>query len=181
MASNARQSVFGGFFALSLNLVVLPFFMRLRSSRGNDPNHVPSHRVADEQHPAVDQTDGAEARLATGIAIVELDHVWVQEHLRGRSKVDTVFLSVGAFLGTVPFEVHGAPRPRVYTDIQYRVQEPRVVCLGAVARMERSGMRERQRGRYTTCSALLDHLVGQRHQIHRQLNARRLGGLEIDR
>jgi hypothetical protein len=31
IASNARQSVFGGFWALSVNFVVLPLFMRIRA------------------------------------------------------------------------------------------------------------------------------------------------------
>ena len=33
MASNARQSPLGGFFGLSLNSVIFPFFMRLLSAR----------------------------------------------------------------------------------------------------------------------------------------------------
>jgi hypothetical protein len=70
MASKARQSVFGGFFGLSLKLVVLPFFVRLCPSGGNDANDRPSHRVSDEEHPAVDQADGVEAQLVVGIAII---------------------------------------------------------------------------------------------------------------
>ena len=34
IASKWRQLLFGGLFGLSLNLVILPFFMWLRSSRG---------------------------------------------------------------------------------------------------------------------------------------------------
>jgi len=110
MASKARQSVFGGFFGLSRNLVVLPFFMRLCSSGGYDANDVISQCVSDKEHPAVDQADSVEAQLASGVEVIELDHVRVQEHFRGRSKVDTVLLPVGQLLGAVPFEVHRKPR-----------------------------------------------------------------------
>src|ERR1700736_5319306 len=75
MASKARQSVFGGFLGLSLNLVILPFFMRLRSSCGYDANDVASQRIGDEEHSAVDQTDGVEARLASGVEGISAEPV----------------------------------------------------------------------------------------------------------
>src|SRR5215216_7333567 len=114
MASKARQSVFGGFFGLNLNLVIFPFFMRLRSSRGYDANDIAPHRIGDEEHAAVDKTNCIEARLAGGTEIVELDHRRVQEHLRGRSELNAVLLPVGLLLGGVPFEVHRKPRYRRY-------------------------------------------------------------------
>src|ERR1700730_5233463 len=110
MASKGRQSVFGGFFGLSLNLVMLPFFMRLRSSGGYDANDIASHRLGDEEHSAVHQTNSVETQLASGIEVIELDHMRVQEHLRGRPEVDAVLLPVGLLLGAVPFEVHREPR-----------------------------------------------------------------------
>jgi len=88
--------------------------MRLRSSRGYDTDDVTSHRVGDEEHSAVDQTDSIEANLAGGMEIVKLDYVGVQEHLRGRSEVDAVLLPVGKLLGVVLFEVHREPRLRIY-------------------------------------------------------------------
>src|ERR1700687_1522032 len=105
MASNARQSVFGGFFGLSLKLVIRSFFMRLCPSGGEDANDRPSHRVSDEEHPAVDQPDGVEAKLAVGVAIIELDDVWVEEHLGGGPEVEAMLFPVGLFLGVVPLEV----------------------------------------------------------------------------
>jgi hypothetical protein len=75
MASKARQSVFGGFLGLSLNLVIFPFFMRLRSSRGYDANDIIPHRVGDEQHPTVNQADRVEAQLVRCTEVVELDHI----------------------------------------------------------------------------------------------------------
>jgi len=45
-------------------------------------------------------TDGVEAKLGSGAEVVELDHVRIQEHFRGRSKVNTVLISVGQLLGT---------------------------------------------------------------------------------
>src|SRR5258708_598816 len=114
MASNTRQSVLGGLFGLSLNFVILPFFMRLCPSGGYDANDRPSHRVGDEKHSAFDQADSIEAQLVDRIEIVELDHMRVQEHLRGRSEVDTVLLPAGQLLGAVPFEVHRQPRFRIY-------------------------------------------------------------------
>src|SRR5208282_6838241 len=114
MASKARQSLSGGFFGSSLNLVILPFFMRLRSSGGYDADDVASHRVSDEEHPAVDQTNSIETRLASGVEIIELNHIWIQEDFRRSSEVDAVFLPVGLFLGAVPFEVHSEPRLRIY-------------------------------------------------------------------
>jgi hypothetical protein len=94
MASKARQSVFGDFFGLSLSLVILPFFMRLRSSCGYDANDVAAYRISDEEHSPVDQTAGVEAQLAGGIEIIKLDHIGVQEHLRRRSEVDAVLRSI---------------------------------------------------------------------------------------
>jgi hypothetical protein len=59
-------------------------------------------------------------QLASGVEVIELDHLRVQEHFRGRSKVDTVLIPVGQLLDAVPFEVH---RPDFgYTDIQYLIQ-----------------------------------------------------------
>ena len=72
MASKVRQSVFGSFFGSSLNLVILLFFMRLRSSGGYNTNDVAPHRVGDEEHPAVDQANSVETQLASGIAVIEL-------------------------------------------------------------------------------------------------------------
>src|SRR4051812_47116166 len=106
MASKACQSVLGGLFGLSLNFVVLPFFMRLRSSCGYDTSDVAPHRIADEEHSPIDQTDGVEAQLAGGIQIIKLDHIGVQKYLRRRSEVDAMLLAVRLFLGPVPFEVH---------------------------------------------------------------------------
>src|SRR5437667_7268230 len=51
MASKARQSLFGGFFELSLNLVIFSFFMRLGSSRRNDANDSAPHRVGNRATP----------------------------------------------------------------------------------------------------------------------------------
>src|SRR5467141_983378 len=59
---------------------------------------------------AVDQADSVEAQLASGVEVIELDHVRVQEHLRVRPKVDTMLLPVGQLLGAGPFEVHREPR-----------------------------------------------------------------------
>src|ERR1700691_4259327 len=114
MASKARQSVFGGFFGLSLNLVILSFFMWVRSSGGYDANDLASHRISDEEHSAVDQSDGVEAQLAGGVEVVELNRVRVQEHFRGRSKVNTVLIPVGQLLGAVPFEIHRELRLQIY-------------------------------------------------------------------
>jgi hypothetical protein len=65
----------GGLFGLSLNLVILPFFMRLRSSCGYDANDVAPHCIGDEEHSPVDETDRVEAQLASGIDIIKLDHI----------------------------------------------------------------------------------------------------------
>src|SRR5579859_2121699 len=75
MASKARQSVLGGLFEPSLNLVILPFFMRLRSSCGYDASDLAPHRVGDEEHSPIDQTDRVEAQLAGGVEIIKLDHI----------------------------------------------------------------------------------------------------------
>src|SRR5438132_9475346 len=75
MASKARQSVFGGFFGLSLNLVIPFSFMRFRSSGGYDANDRPSHRVGDEEHSGVDHANCVETQLVGGVEIVELDHI----------------------------------------------------------------------------------------------------------
>jgi hypothetical protein len=88
--------------------------MRLCPSGGNDTNDCPSHRVSDEEHPAVDQADGVEAQLAVGVAVIELDHVRVQEHPGGGPKVEAVLLPVGLLLGVVPLEVHHVRRPCIY-------------------------------------------------------------------
>ena len=53
--------------------------------------------------------------LAADIAIVELDHIGVQEHLCGRSKADTVLLPIGPFLDAVPFKVHGRASRNILT------------------------------------------------------------------
>ena len=47
-ALSARQSVFGGFFGLSLSFVVFPFLMRLGSSGRYDADDIASHRVGDK-------------------------------------------------------------------------------------------------------------------------------------
>jgi hypothetical protein len=114
MASKARQSVLGGLFGLSLNLVILPFFMRLRSSCGYDANDVAPHCTGDEEHSPVDETDRVEAQRASGIDIIKLDHIGVKEHLRRRPEVDAVLLPVGLFLGAVPLEGDREPRLRIY-------------------------------------------------------------------
>src|SRR2546423_13570026 len=75
IASKARQSLLGGFFGSNLNFVIFPLFMRLRSSRGYDADDVASHRVANEEHSAVDQADGVEAQPAVGIAFVKFNQV----------------------------------------------------------------------------------------------------------
>src|SRR5580658_6823415 len=106
MRSKARQSDFGGFFELSLNLVVLPSFTWLRSSRGDDANEVASHRIGHKEHPPLDRADCVEAQLAGGTAIVELDEIGIQEHFRGRLEVDAVLLPVGLLFDGVPFESH---------------------------------------------------------------------------
>jgi len=80
--------------------------MRFRSSCGYDADDVASHRAGDEEHSAVDQTNSVEACLAGGTEIVKLDHIRVQEDLRGRAEVDTMLVPVGLFLGAVSFEVH---------------------------------------------------------------------------
>src|ERR1700730_14735046 len=121
MASKACQSVFGSFFGLSLNLVIFPLFMRLRSSCGYDADNLAPHCIGDEEHSAVDQTDGIKAQLATVIEIIKLDHIRIQEHFRRRPEVDTVLLPVGLFLGAVPVEVQCGPELE-YTDIQYILQ-----------------------------------------------------------
>jgi uncharacterized membrane protein YbaN (DUF454 family) len=65
-------------------------------------------------HSAVDQTDSVEAQLASGIEIIKLDHIRVQEHFRGRAEVDTMLLPVGLFLGVVPIRSPlRAPTPNV--------------------------------------------------------------------
>src|SRR5271165_7302953 len=102
MASKARQSLSSGFFGSSLNLVILPFFMQLRSSGGYDADDVASHRVSDEEHPAVDQADSTETQLVRGGELIELNHIRVREHFRRSSEVDAVFLPVGLFLRAVP-------------------------------------------------------------------------------
>src|SRR5271166_3641690 len=114
MASNARQSVFGGFFGSSLNLVILPFFMRLRSSGGYDSNFVASSRVSDEEHPTLDHADRVETQLAGRVDVIELDHIGVEEHFRGRPEVDAMLLAVGLLLRAVPLEVHRKPRAPIY-------------------------------------------------------------------
>src|SRR5260370_20133207 len=113
MASKARQSLLGGLFGLSLNLVILSFFMRLCSSGGYDANDVVSHRVSDKEHPAVDKTDSIETHLASRTEVIELDHIRVQEHPRRSSEVDAVLLPVGLFLGVIPFKVHRTPTSNI--------------------------------------------------------------------
>src|ERR1700704_2273778 len=113
MASKARQSVLGGLFELSLNLVILPFFMRLRSSCGYDASDLAPHRIGNEKHALVDQTDRVEAQLAGGIEIIKLDHIGVQEHLRRRLEIDAMLLPVGLFLGAVIRSPLRAPTPNI--------------------------------------------------------------------
>ncbi|HEV3270722.1 MAG TPA: hypothetical protein VGZ93_00905, partial [Candidatus Methylacidiphilales bacterium] len=112
--SKARQSVFGGFLGLSLNFVILPFFMWLRSSRGYDANDSAPHRIADEKHSAIDQPNRTKTPLIGSTEIIELDYVRVQKHLCCGSKVDSVLLPVCLFLGGAPLKVHGEPRLRIY-------------------------------------------------------------------
>jgi hypothetical protein len=61
MASKARQSVLGGFFGLSLNFVILPFFIRLCCLRRIWCKQPHLSCVGDEEHAAIDDTDGIEA------------------------------------------------------------------------------------------------------------------------
>jgi hypothetical protein len=91
MASKARQSLLGGFFGLSLNLVILPFFMRLRSSDGYDADDLASHRVSDEEHSAVDQANSIETQSASdldatghGGELVDEDGARGRLHVKGR-------------------------------------------------------------------------------------------------
>src|SRR5947209_1690452 len=115
MASNRRQSVFGGFLGLSLNLVIFSFFMWLCPSGGYDAQDRSSYyRVSNEENPAFDHANCIETHLVGGIQIVELDYMRVQEHPRGRSKVDAVLFPVGEFLHSVPFEFHRGSRPHIY-------------------------------------------------------------------
>src|SRR5207244_6459320 len=84
-----RDSVFGGVFGLSLKFVIFPFFLGLCPSGGYDSNDRLSHRGGDEEHPAVDQANGVEAQLMVGIAIIELDHMWIRRSgNRGRAFFD---------------------------------------------------------------------------------------------
>jgi len=69
--------------------------MRLCPSGGYAANDRPSHRVGDEKHSAIDQADSMEAQFVGRTEIVELDHMRVQEHLRGGSEVDTMLRPVG--------------------------------------------------------------------------------------
>jgi hypothetical protein len=88
--------------------------MWLRSSGRYNANDVDSQCVSDKEHSAVYQSDGVEAQLASGVEVIELDHVRIQEHFRGRSKVNTVLFAVGQLLGAVPYEVHGELRLQIY-------------------------------------------------------------------
>src|SRR5262245_45525399 len=106
MASKARQSVFGGRFGSSLNLVVLPFFMGLGASRRNDAGHIASDRIGDNEQPAVDEADRIEAGLARGIAVLEIDDEGIKEHLRGRPEVDAMLLAIVLLLDIVSLELH---------------------------------------------------------------------------
>jgi hypothetical protein len=47
------------------------------SSCGYDANDVAPRRIGDEEHSPIDQIDGVEAQLASGIEIIKLDHVAV--------------------------------------------------------------------------------------------------------
>src|ERR1700736_1076482 len=114
IASKARQSVFGGLFGLSLNFVIFPFFMRLGSSRRDDTDDRSPHRIGNVEHAALDHSDRVETQFIGSIAIVELNHMRVQEHLGGRSEVNAVLLPVGLFLRGIPFEVHREPQPTIY-------------------------------------------------------------------
>src|SRR5712692_4795822 len=86
MASKARQSLFGGFFELSLNLVIFSFFMRLGSSRRNDANDSTPHGIGDAKHSAVDQADRIETQLLGGTEIIEVDDIGIEERLAAVSK-----------------------------------------------------------------------------------------------
>src|SRR6516164_9483430 len=116
MASKARQSLLGGLFALSLNLVIFPFFMRLRSSGGYDAHNVAPYRVSDEEHSVVDQTNGIKTQLAGGIEVIELDHVRVQKHAAVR-KSTPCFLRLACSLVMSHSNSIASPDFE-YTDIQ---------------------------------------------------------------
>lgn len=79
---------------IELKLRDISFFMRLRSSCGDDANDLASHRAGDEEHSAIDQADHVEAQLARRIEIIELDREWIQEHPRGGLEV--VYSNSGA-------------------------------------------------------------------------------------
>ncbi len=80
----------------------------------------PLTRVSDEEHPAVDQTNSIEAQLASGVEVIELNHIWVQEHFRRSSEVDAVFLPVCLFLLSHSKSIAGLDF--VYTGVQYLPQ-----------------------------------------------------------
>jgi len=93
--------------------------MRLCSSGRYDANDIASHRVSDEDHSAIDQTEGVETQLSGGIEIVKLDHVWIQElPWPPFGKSTPCFFRLASFLASksitgLDFE---------YTDIQYLIQ-----------------------------------------------------------
>jgi|GEM_PF-4894322 len=72
-----------------------------------------------KEHSSIDETDSVEAQLATGVEIIKLDHMRIQEHFRGRSEVETAFLPIGCgaalndprprrAVGALPFMTSGS-------------------------------------------------------------------------
>ena len=61
-------------------------------------------RLAEALGP--DLTYRIEAELAGCIAIIELDHIGVEEHLRSCLEIDAMLSPVFFLLGVVPLEVH---------------------------------------------------------------------------
>jgi hypothetical protein len=80
--------------------------MRLRSSRRDDSHCVAPHRISDKKHTIVDKANSIETQLATGMQVVELDHVRIQKDSGRGPEVDAVLPQVDTFFGVVPFEIH---------------------------------------------------------------------------
>src|SRR6266699_2453687 len=110
MASKARQSVFGGFFGLSLNFVILPFFMRLRSSCGYDADHVAPHCISDEKsirpstRPIALKRNSPLASRSSHTGPGTLSQPFESRHR---------VLPIGLFLSAVPLEDHCEPRTQL--------------------------------------------------------------------
>src|SRR5436309_8617506 len=110
MASNARQSVFGGLFGFSLYFVIFPFFMRLYSSRRDDAHRVAPHCISDKKHAVVDKTNSVETQFAKDMQVVKFDHIRIQKNSGRGSETDAVLPQIDPFFGVVPFEIHASVR-----------------------------------------------------------------------